>query len=259
MQLRPVRRHHRPVPPVEDHGRRGDHGRQDVDRRRRRHQGEDRELSSQPESIALRPLLGERGIAAADDSVRRLACEGRAASPSSGEGQVRGRRLSAISRLQQMTAPPHPTASSWRPASRSAASSPACGRSPTWSAAARRSTSTAPPRRWATMPRPASTRFDMADHYGSAEDITGRFSPWRRGGQGGKPRRRFHQMVPDAGADDAARSCAPAIQRSLDRLGVETHRPAAVPLVDVRASRLSRRHARAGDAAARGRDRAISA
>ena len=84
--------------------------------------------------------------------------------------------------------------------------------------------------------------FDMADHYGSAEIIAGRFLQRvaRRRGRGRDATGRVHQMVPDAGADDARdrargrRARARAARRRDDR-------PHAIPLVDLRAPRLSRR------------------
>ena len=46
--------------------------------------------------------------------------------------------------------------------------------------------------------------FDMADHYGTAELIAGRFLSRVAGGEarGADAPCRLHQMVPDAGADD---------------------------------------------------------
>ena len=94
--------------------------------------------------------------------------------------------------------------------------------------------------------------FDMADHYGSAELIAGRLLARYR-----EPRRaaaRLHQMVPGARADDRGnRACRrPAAARPARR---RSCRPAAVPLVDVRASGMARRDARNGAAPRRRSDR----
>ena len=136
-------------------------------------------------------------------------------------------------------AQPHPSASSSRPASRSAASSPACGRSPTWSATARTLDLDAAAADLARYAEAGFDTFDMADHYGSAEDIAGRFNALVAGRQGAAAAdaaRAVHQVVPDAGpmTPEIVRA---AVERSADAAADATHRPAAVPLVDVRASR----------------------
>ena len=64
--------------------------------------------------------------------------------------------------------------------------------------------------------------FDMADHYGSAELIAGRFLGSRRGGRSaGATARSLHQMVPGARPDDA-RSRARRRRAQPRRLGVAT-------------------------------------
>ena len=58
--------------------------------------------------------------------------------------------------------------------------------------------------------------FDMADHYGSAEDHR---RPFQRTSRAASERRgSLHQMVPEARADDAAMSCAPPSTRAQERL-----------------------------------------
>ena len=72
-------------------------------------------------------------------------------------GRRRGGALrGAAARVTQERPCPRSTASTWPPASPSRGSSPACGRSPTWSATAARSTSTPPPGRCTRTSRPAS-------------------------------------------------------------------------------------------------------
>ncbi len=62
------------------------------------------------------------------------------------------------------------------------------------------------PTRWRPTPGDGFDTFDMADHYGSAEVIAGRFlAP--RGTAGVRPAA-FTKWCPAPGADDAARSCA---------------------------------------------------
>ncbi len=78
--------------------------------------------------------------------------------------------------------------------------------------------------------------FDMADHYGSAEIITGRFLDLARRGKvasaSGKPPTAFTKWCPEPGpmtpADRARRHRAQP-----DAHGARAHRPAAAPLVDV--------------------------
>ena len=86
----------------------------------------------------------------------------------------------------------------------------------------------------------ASTRFDMADHYGSAEIIAGRLLSAPR--WSGRPVA-FTKWCPEPGpmTRDIVRR---GVQERLDRLGVACSRPPAVPLVELRASRLARRAAR---------------
>ena len=108
-------------------------------------------------------------------------------------------------------------------ARRSAASSPGCGRSPTWSATGGRSTSMRAAAELARYAEAGFDTFDMADHYGSAEDIAGRFNALVAAGAVRLATRpaAFTKWCPAPGADDAARSCAPAIERSLTRLRVD--------------------------------------
>ena len=104
--------------------------------------------------------------------------------------------------------------------------------------------------------------FDMADHYGSAEIITGRFLAMVRRGEvatpKGTPPTAFTKWCPEPGpmtrGGRARRN--PAQPRSH---GARSHRPAAIPLVDVRASRISRCHGGVGAAAGRRARSAISA
>ena len=66
----------------------------------------------------------------------------------------------------------------------------------------------------------------MADHYGSAEDIAGRFNRSCAAGDAHIGRRRpagdLHQMVPDARTDDARDVVRAAVERALDRLQTST-------------------------------------
>ena len=66
--------------------------------------------------------------------------------------------------------------------------------------------------------------FDMADHYGSAEIITGRFLAMARRGEvatpSGKPPAAFTKWCPEPGPMNAAIVRA-GVQRSLDRMGVD--------------------------------------
>ena len=94
--------------------------------------------------------------------------------------------------------------------------------------------------------------FDMADHYGSAELITGRLLA-RYAERAARPLA-FTKWCPEPGpmtADDRAQGRPGAARPARRRQG----RPAAVPLVDVRASGLARRAARDGAAARRRADR----
>ena len=91
--------------------------------------------------------------------------------------------------------------------------------------------------------------FDMADHYGSAEDIAGRFNALVASGAvqlARGPRRRSSPNGARRPGPMTPRDRARGGRRALStRLRTPTHRPAAVPLVDVPASRLARRAARA--------------
>ena len=63
--------------------------------------------------------------------------------------------------------------------------------------------------------------FDMADHYGSAEDIAGRFNRMRRGGAATLAQGHGRRSSPNGArrrADDAATSCAPPSSARCDRL-----------------------------------------
>ncbi len=82
------------------------------------------------------------------------------------------------------------------------------------------------------MRRQASTTFDMADHYGSAEDITGRLFERIAEAACRRSRARFHQVVPVPGpmTREVVRA---GVGRSLERMKRDRARPAAVPLVDL--------------------------
>ena len=88
--------------------------------------------------------------------------------------------------------------------------------------------------------------FDMADHYGSAELITGRLLA--RYPRTAERPVAFTKWCPEPGPM-TAEIVRQGVQERLDRLGVDTRRPPAVPLVDLRASGLARRAARDGAAA----------
>ena len=91
-------------------------------------------------------------------------------------------------------------------------------------------------RRMADTPAAGFDTFDMADHYGSAEMIAGRFlARVRRAGIAGARPAAFTKWCPKPGPmtpdSCGGRGAQPATARR------RTHRPPAVPLVDLRASR----------------------
>ena len=100
-------------------------------------------------------------------------------------------------------------------------------------------------RPWPAMRRAGFDSFDMADHYGSAEIITGRFLDLARRGKvasaSGKPPTAFTKWCPEPGPMTAEIVRA-GIERSLTRMGLERIDLLQFHWWMYRASRLSRRH-----------------
>ena len=170
------RRHHRPVPALADPERRGHDGRRDVDRRRRRDQGEDRAIA----------CVGAASIRGAASRRRRLI-------------PLRAIEHMPVSAPERIELAPGLEISRIVTGLWQVADMERDGRALDLDAAA------------AEMARYAEAgfdTFDMADHYGSAEDIAGRLQRSRRGRQGEACRQRravdLHQMVPGARPDGRA-------------------------------------------------------
>ncbi len=90
------------------------------------------------------------------------------------------------------------------------ASSPVCGRSPTWSVTAGPSISPHTASAMRPYVEAGLTSFDMADHYGSAEDVAGLY----RGGPGGSRVQLLTKWVPNRGRSRARTSAPPSPVRS---------------------------------------------
>ena len=190
-------------------------------RRRQRDQGEDRQLDASQSGV----------------------------SPSRRRPRPKGGRLLSLGRVRMAKRPSvdchAPERIELAPGLTSAASSPASGRSPTWRRDGRDARPR--PRRRRAWRAYAEAGLRHLRHGRSLRQRRGHRRPLQRAwSPRGKVRVRgrapalFTKWCPTPGADDAETVRA-AVERALTRLQTRAHRPPAVPLVDVPASRLARR------------------